>query len=29
MPTAGWLMMVLLHVTYLRVWLERESHGAS
>lgn len=22
MPTAGWLMMVLLHVTYLRVWLE-------
>ncbi len=27
MPTAGWLMMVLLHVTYLRVWLEREVHG--
>jgi hypothetical protein len=24
MPTAGWLMMVFLHVTYLRVWLERE-----
>jgi hypothetical protein len=23
MPTAGWLMMVFLHVTYLRVWLER------
>jgi hypothetical protein len=27
MPTAGWLMMVFLHVTYLRVWLEREVHG--
>jgi hypothetical protein len=24
MPAAGWLMMVFLHVTYLRVWLERE-----
>jgi hypothetical protein len=27
MPTAGWLMMVFLHVTYLRVWLEREVHA--
>jgi hypothetical protein len=27
MPAAGWLMMVFLHVTYLRVWLEREVHG--
>lgn len=25
MPAAGWLMMVLLHVTYLRVWLERDT----
>lgn len=25
MPAAGWLMMVFLHVTYLRVWLEREA----
>lgn len=24
MPTAGWLMMVFLHVTYLRGWLLRE-----
>lgn len=24
MPAAGWLMMVFLHVTYLRVWLTRE-----
>lgn len=24
MPTAGWLMMIFLHVTYLRVWIERE-----
>jgi hypothetical protein len=24
MPTAGWLMMIFLHVTYLRVWLARE-----
>ena len=24
MPTAGWLMMMFLHVTYLRVWLSRE-----
>ncbi len=23
MPTAGWLMMVFLHVTYLKVWIER------
>lgn len=25
MPTAGWLMMIFLHVTYLRVWLERDA----
>ena len=24
MPTAGWLMMMFFHVTYLRVWIERE-----
>jgi hypothetical protein len=24
MPTAGWLMMMFLHVTYLRVWVSRE-----
>ncbi|HXG90392.1 MAG TPA: hypothetical protein VNJ02_18860 [Vicinamibacterales bacterium] len=24
MPEAGWLLMVFLHVTYLRVWLLRE-----
>jgi hypothetical protein len=24
MPAAGWLMMMFLHVTYLRVWLNRE-----
>ena len=24
MPTAGWLMMIFLHVTYLRVWVVRE-----
>jgi hypothetical protein len=24
MPTAGWLLMIFLHVTYLRVWLARE-----
>ena len=24
MPAAGWLMMMFLHVTYLRVWLSRE-----
>jgi hypothetical protein len=24
MPAAGWLMMIFLHVTYLRVWIERE-----
>jgi hypothetical protein len=28
MPTAGWLMMIFMHVTYLRVWLEREPSGA-
>ena len=22
MPTAGWLMMIFLHVTYLRVWVD-------
>jgi len=27
MPTVGWLLMIFLHVTYLRVWLEREVHG--
>jgi hypothetical protein len=25
MPTAGWLMMIFLHVTYLRVWITRET----
>ena len=25
MPTAGWLLMIFLHVTYLRVWVRRES----
>jgi hypothetical protein len=25
MPTAGWLMLFFLHVTYLRVWLERDA----
>jgi hypothetical protein len=25
MPTAGWLMMIFLHVTYLRVWVARDS----
>ena len=25
MPTAGWLMMIFLHVTYLRVWITRDS----
>ena len=25
MPTAGWLMMIFLHVTYLRVWVAPES----
>jgi hypothetical protein len=25
MPTAGWLMMIFLHVTYLRVWIARET----
>lgn len=24
MPAAGWLMMMFLHVTYLRVWVTRE-----
>lgn len=27
MPTAGWLLMIFLHVTYLNVWLEREADG--
>ena len=25
MPRAGWLLMIFLHVTYLRVWVTRES----
>jgi hypothetical protein len=25
MPAAGWLMMIFLHVTYLRCWVARES----
>ena len=25
MPTAGWLLLIFLHVTYLNVWLEREA----
>ena len=25
MPKAGWLLMIFLHVTYLRVWVMRES----
>ena len=24
MPAAGWLMMIFLHVTYLRVWITRD-----
>jgi len=28
MPTAGWLMMIFLHVTYLRVWIERDGSAA-
>jgi hypothetical protein len=24
LPTAGWLMMIFLHVSYLKVWLVRE-----
>jgi hypothetical protein len=24
MPSAGWLMMIFLHVTYLRVWIARD-----
>jgi hypothetical protein len=24
MPAAGWLLMIILHVTYLRVWVARE-----
>jgi hypothetical protein len=27
MPTAGWLMMIVFHVTYLRVWLERDARA--
>jgi hypothetical protein len=27
MPTAGWLMMIFLHVTYLRVWIERDARA--
>lgn len=27
MPTAGWLMMIFLHVTYLRVWIARDTPG--
>ena len=25
MPAAGWLMMIFLHVTYLKVWIARET----
>ena len=25
MPTAGWLMMIFLHVTYLRCWITRDA----
>jgi hypothetical protein len=25
MPPAGWLMMIFLHVTYLRVWISRDA----
>jgi hypothetical protein len=25
MPTVGWLMMIFLHVTYLRVWISRDT----
>jgi hypothetical protein len=25
MPSVGWLMMIFLHVTYLRVWISRDS----
>jgi hypothetical protein len=28
MPTAGWLMMIFLHVTYLRVWITRDTAPA-
>jgi len=24
LPTAGWLMMIFLHVSYLKVWITRE-----
>lgn len=24
MPAAGWLLMIFLHVTYLRVWIRRD-----
>ena len=27
MPTAGWLLMIFLHVTYLRVWIERDTRA--
>ena len=27
MPAVGWLMMMFLHVTYLRVWLERDARA--
>jgi hypothetical protein len=27
MPAAGWLMMMFFHVTYLRVWLERDARA--
>ena len=29
MPTAGWLLMIFLHVTYLRVWVLREGPRGS
>lgn len=28
MPAAGWLMMIFLHVTYLRVWVTRDAEPA-
>jgi len=28
MPAAGWLMMIFLHVTYLRVWIARDTASA-
>ena len=27
MPTAGWLLMIFLHATYLRVWVRREGQS--